>query len=98
MQKVAWPRTMVQKLKSTFIMLKAERSEMPVMMPGSAIGRMKRSEMVSRPKNFARARAAAAQVPRMRAMAVAKVATLSESEMALHMSVLSQAIENQRSV
>ena len=33
---------------------KAERSEMPVMMPGSAIGRTKSSEIASRPKNFAR--------------------------------------------
>ena len=29
-------------------MSKAERSEMPVMMPGSAIGRMNSSEIVSR--------------------------------------------------
>ncbi len=33
--------------------LKAERSAMPVMMPGSAIGRMTSSEIASRPKNFA---------------------------------------------
>ena len=38
MQNVAWPSTMVQIEKSMPMMLKAERSEMPVMMPGSAIG------------------------------------------------------------
>ena len=35
-------------------MSNAERSAMPVMMPGSAIGRMKRSEMTSWPKKRAR--------------------------------------------
>ena len=33
-------------------MPKAERSAMPVTMPGSAMGRMKSSEMWSRPKKF----------------------------------------------
>ena len=46
------------------MMSKAERSAMPVMMPGSAIGRMNSSEIVSRPKNFARDSAAAASVPK----------------------------------
>ena len=39
--------------------LKAERSDMPVMMPGSAIGRMTRSEIDSRPKKRERTIAAA---------------------------------------
>ena len=67
MQNVAWPSTIVQNEKGMSTRLKAERSEMPVMMPGSAIGRMKRSEIASRPKNFARASAAAASVPRISA-------------------------------
>ena len=65
MQNVAWPSTIVQNEKGMSIRLKAERSEMPVMMPGSAIGRMMRSEIASRPKNFVRASAAAASVPRI---------------------------------
>ena len=64
MQKVAWPRTIVQVEKGMSIRLKAERSEMPVMMPGSAIGRMTRSEIASRPKKRARTIAAAQSVPR----------------------------------
>ena len=45
MQKVAWPSTMVQVEKGMSITLKAERSEMPVMIPGSAIGNMNSSEI-----------------------------------------------------
>src|SRR6185503_2798820 len=80
MQNVAWPSTMVQIEKSIPMMSKAERSEMPVMMPGSAIGSTNSSEIVSRPKNLARDRAAAASVPKMRARTVAMAATLSESQ------------------
>ena len=59
--------------------LNAERSAMPVMMPGSAIGSMTSSEIASRPKNRARASAAAAQVPStQRDSAVATAATLSD--------------------
>ena len=43
--------------------LKAERSEMPVMIPGSAMGRTTSSDTASRPKNRARATAAAQSVP-----------------------------------
>ena len=55
--------------------MKAERSAMPVMMPGSAIGRMTSSEMVSRPKNFVRDTAAAQSVPSTSAIAVEIAAT-----------------------
>ena len=78
MQKVAWPSTMVQVEKGRPMMSKAERSAMPVMMPGSAIGRMKSSEMESLPKKRARERPAAASVPKTSAIAVATSATLSE--------------------
>jgi hypothetical protein len=54
MQKVAWPSTIVQNENGISMMLKAERSAMPVMMPGSAIGRMTSSEIASRPKKLVR--------------------------------------------
>ena len=66
MQNVAWPRTIVQNEKGMSMRSKAARSEMPVTMPGRAIGRTRRSEIASRPKNFVRASAAAASVPRSR--------------------------------
>ena len=78
MQNVAWPSTMVQIEKSIPMMSKAERSDMPVMMPGSAIGRTNSSEIVSRPKKWARDSAAAASVPKMSARKVAIAATSSE--------------------
>ncbi len=78
MQNVAWPSTMVQIEKSIPIMSKAERSEMPVMMPGSAIGKTNSKEIVSRPKNLARDSAAAASVPKISARKVAITATSSD--------------------
>jgi hypothetical protein len=48
---------------------------MPVMMPGSAIGRMISSEIASRPKKRVRGSAPAASVPSTSAMAVATSAT-----------------------
>ena len=41
--------------KGMSAMAKAERRLIPVMIPGSAMGRITRSEIVSRPKNLARA-------------------------------------------
>src|SRR4029079_5500478 len=79
-----------------FMMSKAERSEMPVMMPGSAIGRMKSSEIESLPKNFARDKAAAASVPKISARKVAITATWSDSHSGGQMSGRSnQAVVNQ---
>ena len=91
MQKVAWPRTIVQVEKGMSIRLKAERSDMPVMMPGSAIGRMTSSEIASRPKNRARVIAAAHRVPRTRATSVATAATRSERPSAAQTSARPQA-------
>ena len=51
---------------------------MPVTIPGRAIGSTKRSEIASRPKNFARASAAAASVPSTMASAVDTSATRME--------------------
>ena len=62
------------------------RSAMPVMMPGSAIGRISSKVIVSRPKNLARASAAAASVPSTSATAVLHAATCADSVIACHMS------------
>ena len=74
--------------------MKAERSEMPVMMPGSAIGRMTRSEIASRPKNRARTIAAAQSVPRTSASSVATAATRTERPSACQTSGRPQATAN----
>src|ERR1700722_1581481 len=98
MQNVAWPRTIVQNEKEMSAKLKAERSAMPVTIPGRAIGSTKRSEIASRPKNFARASAAAASVPRTMASAVDTSATRMERPSAAQISGRFQATPNQRSV
>ncbi len=59
-------------------MAKADLSDMPVMIPGSAIGRMTSSDTVSRPKKRARVIAAAQSVPSTSAIPDAIAATLSE--------------------
>src|SRR3989338_6302712 len=55
MQKVAWPRMMVRVENGMSMMPKAERSDMPVMTPGRAMGRMISRLIWSRPKKVARA-------------------------------------------
>ena len=75
--------------------LNAERSEMPVMMPGRAIGRMTSSDTASRPKNCARDTAAAHSVPRTSAIGVETAATCSDSASACQMSGRLQATANQ---
>src|SRR5258706_8479965 len=91
MQNVAWPMTTVQKLKGMPARFSAERRLMPVMMPGSATGRISNREIASRPKNFERHTAAAASVPSSIATNVEAVATCSESDSAERMSLRSQA-------
>src|SRR4026207_724580 len=101
MQKVAWPSTMVQNEKSSSMMLNAERSAMPVMMPGSAIGTTNSSEIASRPKNRARASAAAAPAPSSRGSRpapAAAAATLSDNVSAAQMSGRVAAMANHRAV
>ena len=88
----------VQKEKGISASEKAERSAMPVMMPGSAMGRMTSSEMTSRPKNLVRATAAAASVPRTSAITVAILATLTERPRASQISGRFQATANHCSV
>src|SRR5262245_57627453 len=98
MQKVAWPRTMVQKLKGISISEKADRNDMPVMMPGSAMGRMTKSEMASRPKNLLPETAAAQSVPRTSATSVEMVATCTDNVSACQTSGRLKVTSNQRSV
>src|SRR5690348_10849438 len=85
---------MVQKLNGISSRLKAERSEMPVMMPGSAIGRITSSEIDSRPKNFVPDTAAAQSVPSSSAIAVEIVATCTDNVSACHTSTRPQVTAN----
>src|SRR5260221_8252880 len=78
MQKVAWPKTMVQKLNGTEPRAKAARSEMPVTIPGRAIGSRMSRVTVSLPKKRKRYIAAAAQVPRIRAIDIENKAMRTE--------------------
>ena len=64
------------------------------MIPGSAIGRMTRNEIVSRPKNLERETASAASVPRTSAMAVAPSAASTDSQSASRTSGLCHATPN----
>ena len=85
---------MVQVLNGMSMIPKAERSDMPVMTPGSAMGSRISSETWSRPKNRARAIAAAASVPRIIAITVEIAATLSDSQSGGQMSSRFQATAN----
>ena len=86
MQNVAWPRTIVHVLNGMSAMLNAERNEIPVIIPGKAMGRMTRSEIASRPKNRDRATAAAQSVPSTIAISVETAATRSDNHKAVHTS------------
>src|SRR3989304_5191496 len=96
--KVAWPITIVQYENGIPPIEIAERSAIPVMTPGRAIGSTMNSDPASRPKKRRRHTAAAAIVPRMRAMAVAIAATRSDRERAARTSPLFQATPNQPKV
>src|SRR4051794_20627246 len=98
MQKVACPRTIVQNENGISIRLNAERSEMPVMIPGSAIGRITSSEMVSRPKNRVPETAAAQSVPSTSAIRVEIDATCTDSVSACQTSARFQVTSNHFSV
>ena len=75
--------------------VKNEFSAMPVMIPGSAIGRISRNETDSRPKKRKRAIANAAAEPRTRAMPVASSAARTESQSASRTSCVCHATLNQ---
>ncbi len=70
----------------------------PVTMPGSAIGRITRNEIVSRPKKRWRATASEASVPRTIAIAVAARPALIELKKASRAPSLSIAFPNQSRV
>ena len=94
MQKVAWATITVKRLRSipnTWV--KVLLSATPVTIPGSAIGRITRNEIVSRPKNRWRATASEARVPSTSAIAVAASPALIEVQKA-SLAVLSIALGN----
>src|SRR5919112_523902 len=69
MQKVAWPTITVKRLSGTLrTLVKVLEMATPVTIPGRAIGRITRKEIVSRPKKRWRATARAARVPSTRAI------------------------------
>src|SRR5258707_12506981 len=94
MQNVACPITIVQYERFTFQNVKNEFSAMPVMIPGSAIGRTSRNDTASRPKKRKRCTANAAADPSRSDRPVATSAARSESSSALRMSVSCQVREN----
>ena len=86
--------TIVQREKLSPQITKNELSARPVMIPGSAIGRMNRNEIESRPKNLVRARPNAASDPMTSATAVANRPARSDSHRAVRTSSSCQASEN----
>src|ERR1041385_4796603 len=74
---------------------KNELSAMPVMIPGRAIGRMKRNDTDSRPKKLKRWIANDAIVPRTSAMPLASSATFTDSTNASRRSWSCHAVRNQ---
>src|SRR4030095_610994 len=78
MQNVACPTMIVQSPKVDCQNEKNELNAMPVMIPGNAIGRTKRNEIVSRPKNRNLWTANAAADPSKRAITVAPSAALTD--------------------
>src|SRR5262245_12801735 len=93
-QNVAWPITIVQKLNWMDQNPKNELSAMPVMIPGSAIGRTKTNETADWPKNLWRERANAASEPSTNATAVAVRPAFTESQRASRTSSSCHAAEN----
>src|SRR3982750_3917266 len=89
---------MVQNENGISNRLKAERSAIPVTMPGKAMGRMTSSEITSRPKNLLPETAAAQSVPRISAISVEIAATCTESVIAAHTSGRAAATANHLSV
>src|SRR5215204_3807045 len=79
MQKVAWPTITVKRLSGTSsTWVKVLEIATPVTIPGSAIGRITRKLIVSRPKKRWRATAREARVPRTRAIEAATTPALIE--------------------
>src|SRR5580700_4710051 len=79
MQNVVCPIMIVQIDNEMAAHWNAELSATPVMMPGSASGRINSNEIEARPKNRALCTPKAARVRRMSARIVAKAAALIDS-------------------
>src|ERR1700709_128878 len=96
MQKVAWPTITVKRLSGTSrTWVKVLLIATPVPLPGRAIGRITRKEMVSRPKKRWRATASEARVPSSSAIAVATTPAFSEVKKASRAASFWKAWENQ---
>src|SRR5919205_783560 len=79
MQNVAWPTITVKRLRGTSrTWVKVLLIATPVTIPGKAIGKITRKEIVSRPKKRWRATASEASVPSTSAIAVASRPALIE--------------------
>ena len=99
MQKVAWPTITVSRLRLTpSTWVKVLREATPVTIPGRAIGRTTRKEIVSRPKKRWRPTASAIRVPSRSAIAVAIRPASIEVTSASRADSLSNALPNQLSV
>src|ERR671933_1137806 len=94
MHKVACPMTIVVSENRTPPNVKKEFSAIPVMIPGSAIGRTSSSETASRPKKRKRATANAAAVPSTSATPVASSPAFSDRYSACRISSLCQVDPN----
>src|SRR5439155_5935029 len=76
----------------------AEFRARPVMIPGRAMGRTRKKDSASRPKNLNRCTAKAASDPRPRAMTVAPPAAFTDARRACRTSLFRHATPNQRVV
>src|SRR3982075_244133 len=94
MQNVAWPITIVSSEKLTPLKLMNELSAIPVMIPGSAIGRTSRNEIASLPKKRKRWTANAAIDPSTTAIAVESSPARTDSHSAWRISALCHVEEN----
>ena len=99
MQKVAWPTITVSRLRLTpSTWVKVLLRATPVTIPGRAIGRITRKEIVSRPKKRWRPTASAARLPRTSAIAVATMPASIEVSSASRADSLSNALLNHSKV
>src|SRR3954453_14659083 len=94
MQKVAWPITIVVSEKLTLLKAKNEFSAMPVMIPGSASGRISISDTASRPKKRKRGTGKGASEPSTSAMLVEMNPARTDSHSASRISELWKVDEN----
>src|SRR3954454_13711003 len=99
MQNVACPTITVNRERSTpRTWVNVSERATPVTIPGRAIGRITRNEIVSRPKKRCRATASEASVPRKSAIAVATSPTLIDVQKASRALLELTASENQSKV